>query len=282
VTSSLHDKKSARFCPDPIGRVELYTGRPLWIATLKGARWQKCQTSVHLEDRIVVGADRSAPFLFPELAPQPSTPHHGYGRPRRIDTNSELVLFVAWARDVAGMSEPKICALLYAEDAETHHVDEKERKRVERATRDGRRLYHERGVLPWAAYPDGRPPSQWWEDHRFHDAIRDWQFEAMRRVERGEPFEPQPDPERAEREQIEKHVRSFKKFAAPALASVREALKPDLSELHKRISVSLGLPKLFPQREPIDRDTYLREHGVEPWTFGHASRSSAQTPTNRP
>lgn len=72
----------------------------------------------------------------------------------------------------------ELAKLLYAEP-DSHLTYE--RDRVRRAQRDGRELYRERGVLPWAAYEHGRPVAGWPTDSAFLAALNRWKDEAVQR-----------------------------------------------------------------------------------------------------
>jgi hypothetical protein len=178
------------------------SGMPLWLPRLPLRCWMKLQTDVQMPARLVsqatahrwapprqrgdegIGAqvlvldtEWVAPRWLPRLVPPPppGPPHHGYGRPRRKDTSPELVMYVAWARDVARLTRPQIARLLYA-DNETHLTWELDR--VKRAERDGRERYRFYGALPWAAYADAKPPPEWPTDSAFVEAVRRWQQTA--------------------------------------------------------------------------------------------------------
>jgi len=173
--------------------------------------------------------------------------HHGFGRPRRRDAQRDLVLFVAWARDVAGLAQADACRLLYS-----GHCTNAELKRVRRAELDGRRVYREIGVLPWAAYGDGRPPSEWWTDPAFTEYVRRWQLEAV-----SEPSkEQQPDLDRARREATQPLIRPF----ASAFEGVFENVTSKLASVFRE-----GWQPNLPDPAAV-RDQILRAHGVEPWS----------------
>jgi hypothetical protein len=140
---------------------------------------------------------------------------------------------------------------LYATD-DRHHVDAKELKRVQRATKDGRKLYRALGILPWAAFADGRPTPQWWSDPAFVAAVQSWQVEA--RLEPSD--EPQPDPERARREMLESFGKRF-------FGGVLKSLRFELAGAFKPF-VQFVRP-LLPDAATI-RERILRDHGIEPWS----------------
>lgn len=129
------------------------------------------------------------------------------------------------------------------------HVNPTELRRVSRAAQDGRKLYRARGVLPWAAY-NGPPPSQWWSDPVFADAIREWQLDALVKPS----DEPQPDPERERKEMMARALGMDRIFAR-----LREAIwkqKPNQRTLDAMASLRRSL-----------RDRQLGEAGIEPWSF---------------
>jgi hypothetical protein len=254
---SVADQKAPRFCPeDPLRWVEPYTGCPLWIDKLEGAWWAKCETSCTVAGRRVSGIPGPpVPSRFPRLERIDGAPeHHGYGRPRRAERNRRLVLFVAWARDVAGLTETAVAELLYASPDE--HISSTETKRVARAAKDGRLLYRSEGVLPWAAFGDARLPREWWREDAFREAVRAWQAEALVRREHaheGVAYEPQPDPGRKREEMFAEMFRPISEQFASLLNSIR---LPNLS----------SMPRISFDPAAI-RDGILRSRGVEPWSF---------------
>ena len=242
-----------------LAQVEPWTGRPLWIDHVPGARWAHCTTMVKIANRVVVSSAHRAPSLFPRLLVRGNdafheprvAEHHGFGRPRRVDTRRALVLYVAWARDVAGDTQREVAENLYGGD--TLHITQREIKRVRDAERDGRALYRDLGILPWAAFAEPVPVKRWWIDPAFQKAVRDWQLQAI-----AEPSEdPAPDPERARQEawaQMQKTIGEkvdFAKIAEPFMRHFRGALSG--------LRVDLNPERL--------RMAALRAKGIEPWSF---------------
>lgn len=255
---------------------EAGTGRPLAIAPHEGARWFKCQTHVVIGRRIVVGAGhRAAPSLFPRLLRQAPIAHHGRGRPRRADRSRELVLFVAWARDVAGCSQGDVAGLLFPipDDLGTREAQRDTRrnlKRVRDAEKTGRALYLALGVLPWAAFDDAKPPVHWWQDPIFEKAVRRWQLEALT-----DPSdEPQPDPERARRELLARLQVNMSEIVATVVAQFAPTIAPMLAGMRDSIAT------VFPQL--ADDESLLRHSGVEPWTLDGGMADALSDPHNGP
>lgn len=207
-----------------------------------------------LPDRTVRSAPRRAPWLFPRLLDredgafkESSEPaHHGYGRPRRIDANPSLLLYVAWRRDIAGSTQREVAEALYG--GPTAHIGSTEIKRVRDAERDGRALYRDRGTLPWAAYADGKPAVRWWTDPAFGEGVRLWQLQTV-----AEPSdEPQPDPAVAMREALDR-------TAGPLLTKTTETLQRLAASFSTETNIAFSI-----DREKLAQVT-LRSHGIEPW-----------------
>ena len=165
--------------------------------------------------------------------------HHRFGRPRLSDQSTPWVEYAAWVRDSAGRSINDVARILYG--AANHDADPSPHGRARRrdrktpitqrdraqARRDidaGRRSYSERGVLPWAAYPDGQVPGEWWRDHRFWDAVREWERAAI--------LNPEPATERD----------------APSPAHVRDLLDALIRRSNKAATLAVGLTRLHQAR----------------------------------
>lgn len=180
---------------DPITR------RPKWLPDVPGARWHHLPAVVRLEDRILLqdvpvewsapatrGGESTGPNVV-DLQPAPICPWRlpqvrglahewksetGYGRPSAIQTNPDLPPFVAWARDVAGLTVAKVADLVCG-------FDPGGEDRVKNLQRQGRRYLAQCGALPWAAYDNAMPPKDWPTDSDFAAAISVWIEEADER-----------------------------------------------------------------------------------------------------
>lgn len=193
-------------------QVDPETGRPLWIPDRPGARWLTVRPFVQLPrrgrvpERLIV-QDRAytedpqdsptrdsfadgpvnlnpppiAPWSFPRARfhSRPKLdPRSKRGRPSWADRNPQFPVYVAWARDVAGVTLDDLAAILgQGQGAVPPLADQ------------GRGLLALWGVLPWGAYRDGRPPRDWPHDERFLNALGPWATEAEH-VSKGGTFEP--------------------------------------------------------------------------------------------
>ena len=90
---------------------------------------------------------------------------HGCRGPR-TDPADQIV--VALHRDIEGMSRNSVARELFGE----HYADGG--KRVTRYHVAARQHLHDAGVLPWAAWPEGRLPARWWRHFEFAQAISRW------------------------------------------------------------------------------------------------------------
>lgn len=244
--------------PHELTRVNPWTGCPLWIQTLEGAHWYKCTTTIRVGSKLVNGAGRTAPWRLPQLVTANEGPRHHVARVPRIE-------YVAWARDVAGRTQPQVARLLYDTDGR-YHVTDSDIQGIRRAERDGRNRYHSLGVLPWAAFTleemndeNGRErlaPDRWLHDRAFTDAMRRWQLDSIATPS----AEPQPDPERARREY-------FRRITAPALRSLNVYLDLNIGLSQLWAAILRTVPVVA-----IDREHVLRSHGVEPWDLERKRR----------
>jgi hypothetical protein len=103
--------------------------------------------------------------------------HHGFGRPP-LDERSLLEL--AWLRDLDEQTERELVELYELDQqrpGKGRRADPRStlRYRVNRARAVAAAL----GVLPWAAWPDGRLPRGWWSSSAFEAAITRWVGEAL-------------------------------------------------------------------------------------------------------
>jgi hypothetical protein len=103
----------------------------------------------------------------PSIRDESGRPKRKTGRPSWADKNPDLPIFIAWARDVAGIKLDDVIDLTG-----------QGRGAVPRLADQGRELLARWGVLPWAAYEDNRPPKGWPNDERFLRALEVWADEA--------------------------------------------------------------------------------------------------------
>jgi hypothetical protein len=233
----------------------------MWIDTIEGARWFACPHSARVGRRIVIGGSRRAPWLLPRMLIRERgqfreavpAEHHGYGRPRNIDTQRDLMLYVAWACDIVGDGQEPLALALYGSElrAERHEI-----RRVERYAAAGRSLYRKLGVLPGMAF-EGAPPRRWWQHPAFRKGVRAWQVQAVAHP----TDEPQPDPTRAQRAAMERATRTCRAEimrAARAMAGFDLAkLFPPMTDFHAAVA-SLDTEAL--------RDRALIDRGITPWS----------------
>jgi hypothetical protein len=146
-------------------------GRPVCLPSPAGGAWR-----VVVRDDYKLGPRQwvfdFGPRMFPTLGGQDR--HHGFGRPRLQDGDPERVRYVAWRVDVHRWSQREVARDLYGED-------DADRLRARRELRAGRELLHVEGVLPWAAWPAGNLPAEWWREERFWRAVNRWARETMLR-----------------------------------------------------------------------------------------------------
>jgi hypothetical protein len=87
------------------------------------------------------------------------------------------VEFAAWAHDICALSIGKIARLLNPRVAD--HSLEVALDQARHDVLHGRERLRSNGVLPWAAYEDGRVEPEWWLSRRFADGVQRWRFEAV-------------------------------------------------------------------------------------------------------
>jgi hypothetical protein len=153
-----------------------------------------------------------------------------------MDTDRELVLYVAWARDVAGLSLPRLAKLLDDDDFPRSQFGTL--KRIERCLADGRRVYGAEGVLPWCAYARGRVPTRWQDDRAFIASVRRWQVQAIDC--------PAEDAQPGDR-------------LAEVAVALREALPP------ARVGARLTTLRTIHLKGQVRDLGLLHAHGIEPW-----------------
>jgi hypothetical protein len=139
-------------------------GRPVWLPLHRHGRWFR-----------LVDGDR-ARVEMPALA-TPTREHHGYGRP---PLEKSALLELAWRRDVLAQPEGELVQLHGLEQPRPGKGRRKDPGstlgyRINRA----RAVAAEAGVLPWAAWPAGRLPRDWWRSSEFEAAIVRWVVEAL-------------------------------------------------------------------------------------------------------
>jgi hypothetical protein len=122
---------------------------------------------------------------FPLLATAWS--HHGFGRPLKPRKPLEVV---AWLADCTRLSQYRAIQLLYG--------DRPSPKAAHRYDRDaGRRHLHDHGVLPWAAWPDGKVAAAWWEQPPWEEGVTAWLRSAWQERQAGavgdQPEIPKPE-----------------------------------------------------------------------------------------
>lgn len=90
-----------------------------------------------------------------------------HGRPRLRDTDPAALRRMAFEIDLAGESRRGYARRhgVYGDDARTT---------VRHRLNQARALLADEGALPWAAWPQGKLPIQWWESSVFMAAIEHW------------------------------------------------------------------------------------------------------------
>jgi hypothetical protein len=158
------------------------SGFPMWLRPEDhpGGRWRRV-------GGVIIWDNASGPTLLPQLQCAKEPVPERFGRPPLTLTHPEYVEFAAWAHDISGDSIRRIAWLV-----DRGPVDRPVDAAVKQAKRDikaGRARLCEDGVLPWAAYEEGRVEREWWESGQLVDAIQRWRVEAVRK-----PSPPPPEP----------------------------------------------------------------------------------------
>lgn len=194
-------------------------GRPYWIAAIPDSEWAPWSEVIPPplraleEGRFAVdlrlgGVDdrRGAmpsvgPDIMRRLLPQPAEKPRG-GRPRVEVRDPAISVWIAWLVDMCDRSlwsltrqiapwvfDPPVPkhtrSKVQSSRAHLYLPNERSARRyVERRLSAGRLLLHENGVIPWAAWPQGRLPTGWWTTRLFQVALEGW-YDAY--VIRAEP-----------------------------------------------------------------------------------------------
>ena len=109
---------------------------------------------------------------MPRLAVTPSS-HHGFGRPRLIDSNPERLAQLAMFGDLAGCGDRVLARRLEPQNDATS-AEDTGRSTVRYQRRRARQMLCVLGVLPWAAYAEGKLPRTWVDDPAFLDSVERW------------------------------------------------------------------------------------------------------------
>lgn len=126
----------------------------------------------------------SGPSQLPALPPAGMVAHHSFGRPRLQDTAPTRVEYVAWLVDCTGCTQGQAARAMYPDRGR-----EAAKRKCVRDRDAGRLSKHEQGVLPWAAWPDGKLPARWWRQPELATAVNRWRLLVS-----GDPGPPLPDP----------------------------------------------------------------------------------------
>jgi hypothetical protein len=59
------------------------------------------------------------------------------------------------------------------------------RSAAKQRARDGRRLLHVAGVLPWVTFEEGRLPKRWWRERAFVASLEEWQQQPLQEIPLG-------------------------------------------------------------------------------------------------
>lgn len=141
---------------------------PLAIDTtpsgVRRMRWEFATARRQRLDAYAPVLDVAGVLLLPWIDPA------GEHLARSTYRNDHVLSLAPVAVDLYGV----ICASLARQTAVRPTAEESEEKRWRRALARWRRDYAARGVLPWACFPEGRPPSHWARDSRFVTALEQW------------------------------------------------------------------------------------------------------------
>jgi len=186
--SPVRNKRSFSHLPNPMcDRAE--DGRPNWLPNPDGAGWFRFGATAgalgrlraSFEERRAVPRDLRTswqpPVGFITQLPQldldelgsHAVPHHGFGRPPLLQ--EEQCVHAAYLADIAGLGYGRVARVLFDGEPLTRAMKDKARRRIQA----GQRLQHDRGRLPWVAFPPGDlVPSDWWTHEDFWLCIRWW------------------------------------------------------------------------------------------------------------
>jgi hypothetical protein len=136
--------------------IEPQRDAPVWMPRIQEWTWS---LNSPVEDRDLA----AGPHTFKDL------------RKKLAWTNKDLPkwCYVTWANDIAGYSVLDISKLLFGDLPEplSDHEDPKAVKAARYMLGRGRQHYASLGVLPWAAFPAGKPGLNWVEAPEFRDGF---------------------------------------------------------------------------------------------------------------
>lgn len=138
------------------------------------ALWADVPSLFYRPDGICVGTP--GPWRMPELERETTTHTEVFGRPSLENSVPEAVEFAARAVDILGLSKYQLARRMFG--SRSTPVDGTAKTRTTRYVQAGRTRLAVLGVLPWAAFPGAPPPSSWWTDPRFAQAIDEWRRQA--------------------------------------------------------------------------------------------------------
>jgi hypothetical protein len=138
-------------------------GHPTWIRALPGASWMPV-----FEWELGFGhvLRLEMPALWRPAA-------NGNGGP---PASSEAIRRAAGLRDVCR------CSYEYIARHGRVPTDRRDLERgvAKQRVREGRRMLHLAGVLPWGVFePVGRLPKRWWRERAFVEALDEWQHQPV-------------------------------------------------------------------------------------------------------
>jgi len=140
-------------------------GRPRWIRALPGSSWA---TVFEWELGFGHVLRLEMPMLLHAAA-------NGNGR---SPVGSDTIRRAAGLRDVCRCNYEYI-ARHARMPADGRGVG---RDVAKRRVREGRRMLHFSGVLPWVTFEEGRLPKRWWRERAFVDALEEWQYQPLQEL----------------------------------------------------------------------------------------------------
>lgn len=171
--------------------------RPTWaLPAPPGARWVKVPDGDGTDptgERPGFIADYCARLLLPAIPPPRVPP--SYGRPRRATTSARVhCQSIACTVDMLGQTVPDLARAelkragyrgldpdRLGEPLRADRFAEAQLKRTRREYRAGRESLWREGVLPWAAWPNGRlPDGDWRRAPELMTALTRWKYEGER------------------------------------------------------------------------------------------------------
>ena len=140
-------------------------GRPSWIPALPGSRW----TTVFEWE---LGFGHMLRLEMPTLLRAAA------------NGNGASLAGLDAIRRAAGLRDVCRCEYEYIARHARMPADGRQLARgaAKQRVREGRRMLHTGGVLPWGTFEDGRLPKRWWRERAFVDALEEWQHQPLQEL----------------------------------------------------------------------------------------------------